>query len=158
MKFLCVRCDEPMKFKKVDGPDPDGSLAVLYHCDHCGYEIAMLTNAFETQMVKSLGVKVGGRTVPSAPMENVRDSLNTAVSDTESPGGCPFPAMIPDTQHAAAIDWSPDAQTRLDRIPEMVRPMVKQALEEYAREEGKSVVTPDLIDIAKEILGSYYKR
>ena len=58
MKFLCVPCDEPMKVLTVTPPDR-GSISVTYGCPACGYEMAMLTNPFETQLVSSLGVKVG---------------------------------------------------------------------------------------------------
>ena len=58
MKFLCVPCDSPMKLQSV-GPPERGSLSVVYSCPECGYEMAMLTNAFETQMVQSLGVRIG---------------------------------------------------------------------------------------------------
>ena len=58
MKFLCVPCDSPMKLQTV-GPPERGSLSVVYACPECGYEIAMLTNAYETQVVQSLGVKIG---------------------------------------------------------------------------------------------------
>ena len=58
MKFLCVPCDTPMKLQTVAPPDR-GSLSVVYPCPECGYEIAMLTNQFETQMVQSLGVRIG---------------------------------------------------------------------------------------------------
>ena len=58
MKFLCVPCDSPMKLQTV-GPPERGSLSVVYSCPECGYEIAMLTNAYETQIVQSLGVRIG---------------------------------------------------------------------------------------------------
>ena len=58
MKFLCVPCDSPMKLQSV-GPPERGSLSVVYSCPECGYEMAMLTNPFETQMVQSLGVRIG---------------------------------------------------------------------------------------------------
>ena len=63
MKFLCVPCDSPMKLQAVAPPDR-GSLSVVYACPECGYEIAMLTNAYETQVVQSLGVRIG----PSTPL------------------------------------------------------------------------------------------
>ena len=50
MKFLCVPCDSPMKLQTV-GPSERGSLSVVYSCPECGYEMAMLTNAYETQVV-----------------------------------------------------------------------------------------------------------
>ena len=58
MKFLCVPCDTPMKLQTV-GPPESGSLSVVYSCPECGYEMAMLTNPFETQLVQSLGVRIG---------------------------------------------------------------------------------------------------
>ena len=58
MKFLCVPCDTPMTLQTV-GPPERGSLSVVYSCPECGYEIAMLTNAYETQVVQSLGVRIG---------------------------------------------------------------------------------------------------
>ena len=49
MKFLCVPCDSPMKLQTV-APPAGGSLSVVYACPECGYEMAMLTNAYETQI------------------------------------------------------------------------------------------------------------
>ena len=60
MKFLCVPCDSPMKLQTV-GPPERGSLSIVYSCPECGYEMAMLTNAYETQVVQSLGVRIGPR-------------------------------------------------------------------------------------------------
>src|SRR5437667_323754 len=74
MKFLCLDCDQPMKLHSTEGPD-EGSLSVTFRCPECGFRVAMLTNPFETQMVRSLGVKVGGRTVPAEPFENLRATL-----------------------------------------------------------------------------------
>ena len=61
----------------------------------------------ETQMVRSLGVKIGGRTVPAEPMEMVRNSLSHSAhpvsTDGQTVGGeatgdskCPFSDMIND--------------------------------------------------------------
>jgi hypothetical protein len=38
-----------MKLQAVAPPDR-GSLSVVYACPECGYEMAMLTNAYETQV------------------------------------------------------------------------------------------------------------
>src|SRR5260221_13207495 len=77
MKFLCVPCDSPMKLQTIAPPER-GSLAVVYACPECGYEMAMLTNAYETQVVQSLGVRIG-----------------PAEASAEASGKCPFSAMIP---------------------------------------------------------------
>jgi hypothetical protein len=86
MKFLCVPCDSPMKLQSVSPPDR-GSLAVVYTCPECGYEMAMLTNAYETQVVQSLGVKIG-----------------QAEASAEAGSKCPFTAMIPTVEGALHSD------------------------------------------------------
>src|SRR5437016_6187152 len=86
MKFLCLDCDQPMKLHETAGPD-EGSLTVTFRCPECGFRVAMLTNPFETQMVRSLGVKVGGQTVPPEPFEHVRSSLAGARPDAFAGGG-----------------------------------------------------------------------
>src|ERR671919_626280 len=80
MKFLCVPCDTAMKLQAV-GPPEGGSLSVVYSCPECGYEMAMLTNALETQIVQSLGVRIG-------------PEIDGGASST-SGSSCPFTAMIP---------------------------------------------------------------
>jgi len=104
-----------MKLRTMAPPE-GGSLSVVYSCPECGYEMAMLTNPFETQMVQSLGVRIGpdAAAAPSSPAEasaeasgagatlGKRDSDAGLSSDgaTEgsapaSGGKCPFAAMIP---------------------------------------------------------------
>src|SRR6188508_1827806 len=95
MKFLCVPCDSPMKLQTV-GPPEKGSLVVVYSCPECGYEMAMLTNAYETQIVRSMGVRIGPelkKTVEGHPgAEGAVASLTGAAA--EAAGGCPFAGMI----------------------------------------------------------------
>jgi len=149
MKFLCLDCDEPMKLHSTEGPD-EGSLTVTFRCPECGFRVAMLTNPFETQMVKSLGVKVGGRTAPPAPFENLRTTMAGARPDAfegeggagEAAGpGCPFAATLGDaglgadaTPAAAAIRWDPAAEARLERIPSFIRPMARRSIERFAED------------------------
>ena len=144
MKFLCVPCDSPMKLQTV-GPPERGSLSVVYACPECGYEMAMLTNAYETQVVQSLGVRIGPSTAGAA----------------DSPGGkCPFGAMIPsaDVVEASAADtgavrWTAAAEARLANIPEFVRPMAKTGIEKFARERGSLEVNEQILDAAREFFG-----
>ena len=126
MKFLCVPCDTPMKLQTVAPPDR-GSLSVVYACPECGYEIAMLTNAYETQVVQSLGVRIG----PSTPLGAGSIQAPAHASPAEAAGpdgpaakaGCPFSAMIPGMDgHAASavsgepgpVRWTAAAEARLE--------------------------------------------
>ena len=75
MKFLCIACDQAMRLSGTTGPDA-GSLTVTFACPTCGHRVAMLTNPWETQLVRTLGVKVGGApTHAPAPFAAVRAGL-----------------------------------------------------------------------------------
>jgi hypothetical protein len=165
MKFLCMECDEPMRLEKSQGPD-EGSLTVTFGCPRCGRRVAMLTNPFETQLIRSLGVKVGGRAEPAAPFEHLRSSLahqraeafeqteNAPEAERSGPG-CPFAGMIADQEAAAerSMAWSAEAQARVERIPSFIRPMAKKAIERYAEGKGYRTVTEAVMDEARAALG-----
>jgi hypothetical protein len=162
MKFLCVPCDSPMKLQTV-GPPERGSLSVVYACPECGYEIAMLTNAYETQIVQSLGVRIGPDRLRA---ESTSASQAEAPADGGGFGGgssgtCPFSAMIPAAEGAQPaqarepipIRWTAAAEARLANIPEFVRPMARTGIERFARERGASEVDENVLDAAREFFG-----
>lgn len=138
MKFLCVECDQQMAFGERQLPG-DGTLAATFKCPKCGRVVAMLTNPMETQLVSSLGVEIGGRTVPAQPFEMI-DSMVTAT------------AGRPDGQ-TGGPSWSADAQERLARVPNFVRGMVKKIYADYAKERGITQITPAVMDTARAELG-----
>ncbi|GKS56787.1 hypothetical protein YTPLAS18_03140 [Nitrospira sp.] len=74
MKFVCLNCETYMNFQKVEQP-AEGSLGVFFGCPSCGAKFSMVTNPGETQMVSSLGVKLGGRQAPVEPFEMTRGTL-----------------------------------------------------------------------------------
>ena len=147
MKFLCVPCDSPMKMQTV-GPPERGSLSVVYACPECGYEMAMLTNPFETQLVQSLGVRIG----PDA----------SSTEGTRAAGtNCPFAAMIPGTEDAQSgqvadpisVRWTAAAEARLANVPEFVRPMARAGIERFARDNGCLEVDEKILDAARDFFG-----
>lgn len=164
MKFLCVGCDEAMQLKRTAGPD-EGSMSVIFGCPACGRETAMLTNAMETQMVHSLGVKIGGRSVPAEPMETVRNALaqghGTTLAGTEESAGevtgskCPFTGIVSDAyaQNESEIVWTPEAEARIARVPAFAQAMVRKGVEMHAREYGFSEIDEAVIDEVKDRFG-----
>lgn len=159
MKFLCLDCDQPMKLLRTDGPD-EGSLSVTFRCPECGFRVAMLTNPFETQMVKSLGVKIGAPPeAPPAPFEHLRASLANPRPDAfegapATGPGCPFAAMVNETaEPASAIPWTPEAAARIERIPSFIRPMAKKAVERLAESKGYAAITEAVMDEARGAFG-----
>ena len=162
MKFVCIECDEPMKFVQNDGIDDDGSLAVSFVCPSCEWGVRLLTNPQETQMVRSLGVKIGGSTVPPQPMEMLRTHLASSPTDrvesAPSKGGssCPFAALVQDSFNEASpttVQWSAAAEARLANVPSFVRTMARKGIEEFARDKGYAEITPQVMDDAREHMG-----
>ena len=142
MKFLCVPCDTPMRLRTTEEAEP-GSLSVVYECPACGYEMAMLTNAQETQMVRSLGVRIG-------PAQAAGEGA------TASSGKCPFGAMLPAKETATdstGPSWTPGALARLEAIPEMVRPMARAGIEMVAKESGHQVIDETVLSAARARFG-----
>jgi hypothetical protein len=144
MKFLCVECDQQMAFEERGLPG-DGTLAATFKCPACGRVVAMLTNPMETQLVASLGVEIGGRTVPAQPLETVRRMVATGRDDAFAEDRQPATGNTP--------SWSPDAQERLTRVPNFVRGMVKRIYVDYAKERGIAEITPAVMDTARAELG-----
>jgi hypothetical protein len=123
MKFVCLNCETYMNFEKVEKPG-EASLGVFFGCPSCGAKFSMVTNPGETQMVSSLGVKLGGRTAAAEPFEMTRGTLkdealagagqmgaylnekiqggqpvaaastSPAKAGEKTSGGCPFSAMV----------------------------------------------------------------
>jgi hypothetical protein len=153
MKFLCVPCDSPMKLRTI-GPPEGGSLSVVYSCPECGYEMAMLTNPYETQVVQSLGVRIGPDTA-----EPSRAGASAGAT------GCPFPAMMKATEGASEgaglveaaepvpVRWTSGAEARLANIPAFVRPMARTGIERFARERGSLEVDEKILDAARDFFG-----
>jgi hypothetical protein len=151
-----------MKLQTI-GPPDGGSLSVVYACPECGYEMAMLTNPYETQVVQSLGVRIGPSTTlgagPSTPLGAAPD---TGAGATATSTGCPFTAMMPGMEATPErpvdgapipVRWTSNAEARLANIPSFVRPMARTGIERFARERGVLEVDEQILDEAREFFG-----
>ncbi len=49
-----------------------------------------------------------------------------------------------------AVAWADDARQRLSRVPSFMRGRVKRSAEEYARQQGLAVITPEVLDILRQ--------
>ena len=168
MKFLCLDCDAAMKLHASDGPD-EGSLTVTFRCPECGFRVAMLTNPFETQMVRSLGVKIGERAPAPTPFEHVRTMMSNPRADAfegEAGAGaaagtgaeasaCPFAAMVNEGAAPApsGVAWTSEAEARVERVPSFIRPMARRAIERFAAERGYATIDETVMDEARGAFG-----
>ncbi len=115
MKFVCLNCETYMNLEKVEKPE-EGSLGVFFACPSCSAKFSMVTNAGETNMMNSLGLKLSPKSAPETSMEGLRalggngqvaaapkpSSPAPVVAATaalpakapEKASGCPFSAMV----------------------------------------------------------------
>jgi hypothetical protein len=133
MKFVCLACDEAMKLTEAVPPDAQGSMGATFRCPQCGQGVAMLTNQWETDVVQSLGVRIG----------------------PQGAGRCPFPGVAERQQASPGeLPWTPGALARLERIPDMVRPMARLGIEQFARAAGRPVVDEAVLEEARSGIGA----
>ena len=149
MKFLCIACDTVMDFAERQIPG-DGTLAAVFECGSCDREVAMLTNPMETQLVSSMGVKIGGREVPAQPMELARTSMEGGSEDVFDPTD--EPVQDP-TARPMRVTWTSEAVGRLDNVPSFVRGMVKRIYTDWAQQNGVNEMNPQIMDRARTELG-----
>ncbi|MBI2194125.1 MAG: radical SAM protein [Planctomycetes bacterium] len=64
----------------------------------------------------------------------------------------PGTAKAPDLARGAAMAWTPEAESRLHRVPFFVRNMVRAAVEAFARRKGCSLVSPELMAEARQTM------
>ena len=165
MKFLCLECNTAMEFKETATPD-QGSLTAIFECPDCFAEFAMHMNPWETQMLKSLDVQLGGKSEAAQPMQVVRSFLSEKNPDnlaseaptvsTEGGGKCPFSSAVAEAFQEPEVTgpvWTPEALERLERVPSFVRSMAKTSIEEFARENGHTEITTEVMDTARGDFG-----
>jgi len=129
MKFLCVQCDEGMRLEEAEGPE-DGSVTIVFRCPSCATKVAMLTNPAETQLVRALDVRIGGRTETPAPLTALRENLDQA-----------------------PLLWTEEAEARLLKVPGPMRSAVRTLVERYATEQGCREVGPQTVAEARQRFG-----
>jgi hypothetical protein len=128
----------------------DGTLQVVFVCGSCNQEVAMLTNPMETQLVSSMGVKIGGREVPAQPMELSRTSMEGGKEDVFDQ---PEIVSTDSQSHSLRVTWTSEAVGRLDNVPSFVRGMVKRIYTDWAQQNGVSEMNPEIMDRARIELG-----
>ncbi len=157
MKFVCLECDEPMKMLDMK-PTEEGSLALKYECPQCSWSVAMLTNPQETEMVASLGLKIGPEQSPEGPLPAAASKCpisHVAARAVQEPAVQPSSTEeeAPKAEESDSPAWTEVAVKRLDKIPFFVRPMAKTGIEKFARERGYTQIDEKVLDEAKGHFG-----
>lgn len=126
MKFLCVACDEAMQFVEAAEASRGDTLTAVFGCPRCAARWRCSPIRGRRSWCAAWVVSIGGRTAAHEPLEVVRARL------AES-----------------RLLWTDDAEQRLARVPEFVRPMVRERVERHARERGCREVTCEVMDEVK---------
>ena len=159
-----------MKLDRTLPPDDD-AISAVFACPNCGASFAMHTNSMETQLVRSLGVKIGSEATDRQPMEMIRGSLAGAKEietphvesmtndseSTQSGGKCPFTGTVTEAYANEAPNsgppWTEAAEARLERVPSFIRSMVKKGIEDVAKQKGYAEVTEEVMQEVRGEIG-----
>ncbi len=122
-------------------------------------------SAPETSMegLRALGGngQVAAAPKPSSPEPAVAATAASPAKAGEKASGCPFSAMVTEMgltasgkpanggSAASEFTWTPDAKEKLDRLPVFVKPMVQSSVETYARTNGFTTITLQVMDDSK---------
>lgn len=112
------------------------------------------------EMAAYLNERIGaGQPAQAKPTAETQPTAVSASSE-KAGGGCPFSAMVTQmgltsgsstgtSTASPAFTWTADAQEKLERLPSFVRPMVQSSIEAYARKQGFTTITLQVMDDAK---------
>jgi len=114
-----------------------------------GQMAAYLNEKIQGGQPASAHASVGKPVSASAPAGSPAEASAKA-------GGCPFSSMVAQmgltsSGQAATSDftWTPDAKEKLERLPAFVKPMVQSSIEAYARKNGLTTITLQVMDDSK---------
>jgi len=142
MKFCAsnatARCSSRSGSSRATGHSPRRPMPT------CGRVVALLTNPMETQLVASLGVKIGGTTLPPQPMEMVRGMVATGKRTPSKTRGSGERGAVPLGQ------WR-----RRSASPESLTSCADGQADylDYAKDRGIAEITPAVMDTARTELG-----
>jgi nucleotide-binding universal stress UspA family protein len=113
---------------------------------------------YDLVVVSRFGMHKGDHTDIGSTAERVVRNTPTNVLVV---GGCDVPdpkmrsgeqASVPEPP-GETLAWTEEARARIGKIPPFARSMAVLAIERYAREQGFSIVTPEIMDRAREKFG-----
>lgn len=160
--FACPSCDA--KFSMVTNPGETQMVSSL------GVQLGgRTTEASPLEMTRgTLKEDVSAPAEAGSMAAYLNEKIHAgehATAATDSPakegesGGCPFSAMVAQMGLTSGesstgtppsdLPWTPDAQERLGKLPSFVQPMVKSSVESFARKQGYTTITLQVMDDSK---------
>lgn len=132
MKIICMRCDSALKYQ--ENTHTSKGYSIRFHCEKCGDGITMEVDAADSELISALGLRIGKGI-------NSEETLDKMKSNLREMGG------------AGELEWTKEAAQRLERVPGIARMMAQSAIEQYAKRERLTLITPEIMDRVKAQVG-----
>jgi hypothetical protein len=89
------------------------------------------------------------------------EKMAAASSNGGTPAsGCPFSSMVAKMQGGEAaqpsttpLTWTNEAKERIEKVPSFMRPMIEMGIENYARKNGITTISQEVMDASKNDMG-----
>ena len=144
-------CQFPLQITEVEELLSD-SVFVRFQCIHCGFSVGVEGDVKELDTLVPRMIWTDealyqiGRLPPYlAPL--VRAEVET-FADAQRQRILTF-SRLGTARNKGMVEWSPDAERRLDNVPSGIRAMAKTELERTALDRGMPVVTVGLMEEVK---------
>jgi Proto-chlorophyllide reductase 57 kD subunit len=144
-------CQHPLQVVDIEEL-PSDSLFVRFRCDHCGFSLGAEGNAKELDTVVPSMMWTDEALyqlsrLPPYLVTLVRDEVET-FANVQGQRVLTL-SRVCTARNKGMVEWSPDAERRLDNVPSGIRSMAKTELERTALDRGMSTVTVALMEEVK---------
>ncbi len=144
-------CDYALRIVEVEELPSDFVFA-KFHCDRCGFSLGAEGNAKELDPVVSCVVWTDEALYHMSRLPPYLGSLvckevEEFVSSREQ--RIVTVARVGSARNKGMVEWTPDAERRIDNVPSGIRAMAKVELERTALDRGMPAVTVALMEEVK---------
>ncbi|PJA78448.1 MAG: hypothetical protein CO149_04000 [Nitrospirae bacterium CG_4_9_14_3_um_filter_51_5] len=131
---------------------PSDSVFAKFHCDHCGFSLGAEGSTKELDRVVPHTLWTDEALyqlsrLPPYLVPLVREEVEEFVSTREQ-RVVTF-ARVGSARNKGMVEWSPDAERRIDNVPSGIRAMARIELERTALDRGMPAVTVALMEEVK---------
>lgn len=144
-------CDYPLRIVEVEELPPDAVFA-KFHCDRCGFSLGAEGNAKELDPVVSRVLWTDEALyqlsrLPPYLLPLVREEVEEFASTRGQ--RVVTVARVGSARNKGMVEWTPDAERRINNVPSGIRAMARIELERTALDRGMPAVTVALMEEVK---------
>ena len=144
-------CDYPLRIVEVEELPPD-AVFTKFHCDRCGFSLGAEGNAKELDPVVSRVLWTDEALyqlsrLPPYLLPLVREEVEEFASTRGQ--RVVTVARVGSARNKGMVEWTPDAERRINNVPSGIRAMARIELERTALDRGMPAVTVALMEEVK---------